>query len=304
MSLIIVNPVAGRGRALAVWRWVQPFLIRQFPDPEIHFTTGPGDAERRADTWSRTHPDAAIVLVGGDGSMHEAINGALPAGLRGPFALVPAGTGNDMARNLGLPLDPLAAVERLDPARPRLVDLGRCRVPAPDGTERTRWFLNSVSLGVSARANRIALGLASGLLGASRYPVAGALALLTGGPAEYDVEAGGRTLFSGHALNLTIANGAGFGGGLRISPRSKPDDGALDLVTIGPLGRARAIAALARLRSGRHLDLPGVACTTGLREAIRIRSRRAPAEAEADGENFLAPHLLVIEPVPGRLRIL
>jgi diacylglycerol kinase (ATP) len=299
--LILVNPTAGGGRGAAVWHRVRPILAGEFPNADIHLTTGPGDAEQRAAGWCAQDPGGILVVVGGDGSIHEAMNGMLGS-RAASLAIIPAGTGNDMARNLRIPLDPLIAAAALTSRCVRLVDVGRCVFRDPDRGERSRWFLNSISLGTSARANRIA-GRIGRVLGPARYPVAGVLALLSSGPAGYAVRSGDRALFTGSALNLTVANGPGFGGGLRISPDSRPDDAVCELVVIGAMSSRRGLAALARLRTGSHIALPEVRIVGGLRETIVILGDSATMAAEADGENFRIAGPLTIELHPGRLSL-
>jgi diacylglycerol kinase (ATP) len=267
-----------------------------------HLTTGPGDAERKARAWTGENPEGTVIVVGGDGTVHEALNGLLDAGGRAALAIVPAGTGNDIARNLSLPPDPTHAARSIGSSAVRSVDVGRCTFREAGGAERSRWFLNSVSVGVSARANRLAPGIGRLVRGPGRYPLAGALALLGGGAAGYEASAGPRLLFRGRALNLTVANGRAFGGGLLISPDSRPDDGTCELVVIGPLSRLAGLGALARLRSGRHVRLPAVRVVAGLRGPLAITAD-SPMPAEADGENFMIPGRFVVELLPGRLRI-
>ena len=264
-------------------------------------------------------PGGWVVVVGGDGSVHEVLNGLLPSPTRRRLGVVPAGTGNDIAGNLGIDHNPQEAAARIDPARGKRVDVGRAWFPTPDGGERVRFFLNSISTGVSARANRLAARMRRAIPGAVRYPLSGLAALFLEGPGRYQVrgeeEGGGRVLHSGPALNITLANGPCFGGGLRISPHSDPSDGALDLVVIGRLGRFRALGALARLRQGTHVGMRGVAVTR-VRGPVEIRregqepsgggDHRASGlmRLEADGENFEALGEIRVELLAGGLEVL
>ncbi len=241
------------------------------------------------------------MVVGGDGSLHEAVNGILNAGPPVRLGIVPAGTGNDMARNLGIPLDPLAAAREIHAGAIRRVDAGQCVFQDPAATQHRRWFVNSVSLGASARANRLARGVGRVFRGTSRYPVAGALAVAMGGRAGYAIRCGGRTLFEGRALNVTVANGPGFGGGLLISPESDPQDGQFELVIIGNLSRLRSLEALARLRRGARIEQIQVHHLAGPHPRIEIRTDESSAPLETDGENFLLAGTLVVELFPGRL---
>ncbi|HEV8150667.1 MAG TPA: hypothetical protein VGP61_10830, partial [Gemmatimonadales bacterium] len=95
-------------------------------------------------------------------------------------------------------------------------------------------------------------------------------------------------------------NGASFGGGLLISPASRPDDGALELVLIGPLGRLRMLGAFSRLRSGSHVTMRGIRVLV-LLDPIQIARESGPLLLEADGENLTATSELTVELIPARL---
>ena len=194
-----------------------------------------------------------------------------------------------------------AQAARLDFARARPIDVGR--VGFTDGNRTgQRWFLNSISLGTSARANRIASSLGVLIRSPARYPIAGALALLSGGPRSYEVLAGGHTRFQGRAINVTMANGACIGGGLRISPGSEPDDGQLELVVIGAMRRMRALTALRAIRTGAHLAMPEVMVTPARGLSIEVRGP-GRLRFEADGENRVSHQPVFVNLEPGRLRV-
>ncbi|MGQ0702557.1 MAG: diacylglycerol/lipid kinase family protein [Gemmatimonadales bacterium] len=299
-TLVIVNPIAGGGRAALVWRRIEGILRADPGIAEARFTTAPGDAEEWATAWGACHPGGVVAVVGGDGSVHEAVNGM---GASGRLAIIPAGSGNDMARNLGVSPDPVRAARLLlDPDGVKRVDIARCTLRSPAGEHRVRYFVNSLSVGVSARANRIAAGLGRMIKSAGRYPLAGALALLTRGASRYEVRANGRTLHTGLALNITVANGACFGGGLRVAPEANVTDGVLDLVVIGAMSRLRALRALTRLRAGTHTLLPGVG-TSRVSERIGIVGPPGPLGIELDGENLEAEGGLQIDVLPGALAV-
>jgi diacylglycerol kinase family enzyme len=110
-------------------------------------------------------------------------------------------------------------------------------------------------------------------------------------------------LFRGAALNLTVANGAAFGGGLFIAPGSRTDDGIFELIVIERMSRTRGLGALHRLRSGKHLELPEVHRIGGLRHPVEIRVA-STVPAEADGESFTIASSLVVELFPAKLALL
>jgi diacylglycerol kinase (ATP) len=132
------------------------------------------------------------------------------------------------------------------------------------------------------------------------YSLGGVGALAAAGTAHYSMYSGSQTIYQGQALNITIANGARFGGGMRISPGSLADDGILDQVVIGDIGKWRALVALSRLYAGTHIGMPGISVTpaTG---PIRIVRTDGNLLIEADGEEFAAGPELEIEVLPGAL---
>jgi diacylglycerol kinase (ATP) len=219
------------------------------------------------------------------------------------LAVIPAGTGNDLARNTGVPLDPEAAVDLIGRAGPHLLDLGSLEFREPGGSLRRVTFLNSVSVGVSPAANRHAQALRRVLPGRLCFTVGGIVALLTAPRRRFALESGDRTEFEGEALNITFANGRGFGGGMRIAPDASPWDGHLDRVIVGKLGLFRSLLALARLRGGAHVDMPEVQIT---RTAARtqIRSPGPGLHLEADGHDYPADGPVTIAIRPAALQLI
>jgi diacylglycerol kinase (ATP) len=300
--LVILNPVSGSGRSRPLWPQLEPSLRERFPELCLEETSGPGDATRRAAAWT-AGGGSAVLVIGGDGTVHEAVNGLLSAGRPIPLGVIPAGTGNDFARNAGIPLDPLQAAGVSGAAPPRLLDLGRVEYQAPDQELRTVWFVNSLSAGVSPDANARAGRIRRWLPGRLGYQIGGLVALLAGGSPKVRGSGAGGPLHARPALNLTLANGACFGGGIPISPRSSPWDGMLERVIIGPLGRPRALLAFAALQRGRHLGLEGIEATT-TSEPTTIRSDSgAPFHFEADGHDYPAAGPLTVTVEPARLPV-
>lgn len=291
----IVNPVAARGRSLRRWDRVLPALRDRFPGLTVCRTEGPGHAESIGREWARRHPEGAVIIGGGDGSVHEAVNGLVPAGWSGALGVVPIGTGNDFAVNAGF--------AGPGPGTGGRVDLGRIRFPGPDGAPRERLFLNAVSVGVSPFANRIAGSTKAWMPGRFAYAAAGVIALFRQGRRHLRVSHAGRVVLDGRVLNVTLANGPTFGGGMRISPESRIDDGRLDQVTIGSVGAIRALAALSRLYAGTHLRMRGVSSAPA-RGTVRIAEPGGPMLVEADGHDWITGGELQVECLPSALALL
>lgn len=300
--LAILNPTSGRGRATRHWWRLRRTIETHFPHLVVHETAGAGDAARRAAEWGRSGETGAIVVVGGDGTIHEVVNALAVADTPVPLGVIPSGTGNDFARNAGIPLDPDLAAERLVEGAGRRLDLGRLRFRQPDGEERNVVFVNSTSVGVSPAANRYAQRLGPFLPGRLCYVTGGVAALLTQPRRRFTVTEAGRTVHQGKTLNITIANGAEFGGGMRISPDSSPWDGMLERVIIGEVGLGRALLAFSRLRQGAHIGMSEVTVAK-LTEATTIEADGA-FHVEADGHDYVSDGPLTVSVEVGALRVL
>ena len=301
-ALVLLNPTAGRGRAGKLWSELSPRLKDRWPALRLHATTGPGDAERRVTEWAGQDGAGPIVVLGGDGTIHEAVNG-MPAVGPPPLAVIPAGTGNDVARNTGVPLDPWAAAELIGRTGPRLLDLGSLEFREPGGTLRRIGFVNSASMGVSPAANRHARTLRRILPGRLCYSVGGVVALLTAPRRRFEVGTGEPGDYEGRALNITFANGRGFGGGMRIAPGASPWDGRLDRVIIEEMGLFRSLLALTRLRSGGHVGMAEVAITR-IAGVTRVGSPGPALQLEADGHDYRAEGPITVSIRPGALQLL
>lgn len=238
-------------------------------------------------------PDALIV-VGGDGMVNLGVN--LVAGTGVPLGLIPAGTGNDMARALGIPYeDQVAALDVLIEAlaRPaRVIDAGL--VTSGDGD--TRWFGCMLSAGfdslVNERANRMRHPK-----GASRYTVAMLLELVTLKPIQYRISYDGDLLESGGML-VSVGNGVSLGGGMKVTPTALVDDGLLDIMVVGPLTRIQFLKLFPKVFAGTHIKDPRVKII----KAKKIQIEADGVVAYTDGERF-APLPIDIEVKPGALRV-
>jgi YegS/Rv2252/BmrU family lipid kinase len=243
---LIVNPAAGGGKAGRVAPAVEQAL------------RGHGLSVRRVDTRSLEHArelaaQAAqgaetVVALSGDGLI-----GALADVLRhvpgAVLGILPGGRGNDLARVLGIPEDAVAACATIAGGVTRAIDLGEVNGVA---------FVGIASAGFDSEANRIA-NEAPALLGGLVYAYGALRALLSWRPASFEVELdppGRRLSFSGYTI--AAANSGVYGGGMRLAPDARLDDGLLDVVAIERVGRLRFLADLPKVFKGAHVRLPSV----------------------------------------------
>lgn len=296
--VVAINPSASFGKG----REVGPAVVQtlralghdvtslQEPDFDQLMT-----AARRA---VATKPDAFIV-VGGDGMVNLGTN--LVVNTKVPLGIVPSGTGNDMARGLGIPHDNTeAAIEALVAGlgRPaRAIDAGRISYVDADGDEASRWFACVVSAGfdsvVNERANRMQRPK-----GASRYTIALVLELVGLKPIPYRLVLDGTPLDT-RAMLVTVGNNQSIGGGMRVTPDAQVDDGLLDVLVVRPLGRVAFMRIFPRVFKGTHVTDSRVT----IHRVKRVRIESDVAIAYADGERIGALPIDV-EVVAGALRIL
>jgi diacylglycerol kinase (ATP) len=279
--VLIVNPAAGRGRVASQLPSVEKTLRDKGLRYRIVRTSGPDDA-RVAAREALQAGERFLVAVGGDGTIHEVVNGMLDEGrLINPNAVlgvVAAGSGSDFVKTFGLPEDAVRACNHLEGPNLYQIDVGKVTYEAAGGDAQTRYFPNIAEAGlggsVVARAARLPKRL-----GGAKYFAGFWLTLPRFKPAGITVQADKRS-FSGRAHNVVVANCQFYGGGMKISPRSWPGDGYLDvLIMNGP--KSDSFTLLPKVYRGEHLPHKGIVEFRAKR--IQVESDR-PLQIEADGE--------------------
>ena len=275
--VLIANPNAGRGAVSRALPRVVSVLRSKNLAYRIVRTTHPGHATEAA-RQALSDGERYLVAVGGDGTVHEVVNGMVRDG--GPVAadavlgVVAAGSGCDFVRSFGLPGDAAQAAERLTGDRVRTIDVGT--VTCADGD--TRCFVNIAEAGlggaVVARAARLGK-----LPGGARYAAGFWLTLPRFRPAAVRLDADGQ-YHAWRAFNVVVANCRFYGGGMQISPNSDPGDCLLDiLVMTGP--KSDSFTTLPKVYSGAHLPHRNIA---ELRAAQLTIEAEPGFPVEADGE--------------------
>ncbi|WP_331273210.1 diacylglycerol/lipid kinase family protein [Motilibacter deserti] len=201
------------------------------------------------------------VIAGGDGSLHVTVNALLESGLlewETPLGLVPMGTGNDFARCLGIPLDPVQAAAALLRAvrdgSSRRLDL----VTADDGSA----VVNAAHAGVGADAAKAAGGLKPAL-GPAAYPVGAVVAGVRSTGWKLRVEVDGQVVADDDALLVGVANGTSIGGGTLLAPDADPGDGLLDVVVATSTGPLERMGFALDVRRGEHAERDDVVTARG-----------------------------------------
>ena len=280
----IVNPAAANGRAGERWPALGDRLRRAGVDVTPCVTCGPGDGLRCA-RMAVAHGADLLVVVGGDGTLNEVVNGCLdatPAPGQPPprLALWPVGTGADFARGLGIG-DDEAALAALLRGVPRAVDVGRVTFREETGDQAKRAFVNVADLGLGPETSRrIARGPIR--FGPGAYS-AGALASIAAyRPTRVRLTVDGEPAYHGDAGLVAVANGRYFGGGMRIAPHARLDDGLFDIFLLEHTSRrVLATELLPRVYRGAHPRHPAVHFYRG--GAVTIEAD-TPFPLELDGE--------------------
>ncbi|MDB5099171.1 MAG: uncharacterized protein JWM80_3592 [Cyanobacteria bacterium RYN_339] len=280
----IVNPQSSGGRTGARW----PELAHQLELAGIRavprLTTSPGDGTHQA---RQALLDGArlVIAVGGDGTIAEVANGFFeegrPINPEAALGILPAGTGSDLVKTLGIPKDAAGAIAVLADGRTRTIDLGRATFLDHDGHERSRYFINTASAGLSGAVIERMGRLPAFLTGAVRYNVASLVTMATYDPPVSRISVDGDEAREAKVLLLVIANGRCFGGGMHVAPEARIDDGALDFVAVQQRSLPELVLAFPRLYAGTHMHLPMVESGRGQR--IHVDAAR-PLLLEIDGE--------------------
>jgi len=285
---LIVNLIAGRGRCKQLFPKIRQELDRRKIDYDLHYTNEPMEAVDVAKMGIEagfTH----LVAMGGDGTVNEVVNGMY--GSDAVLAVIPAGTGNDFIRSLGIPDDPVGALDTLIHGKERTIDIGR--------VAEDRCFVNGLGVGLDAKVAQTVLQkerrhatayLFAAIKEALRFPAF---------PVEITTEEGS---FSLDCVSLGIANAPYCGGGFKLAPRATMTDGLIDIAAIGDFPKLERLIRLPQARAGKHLGLSRVRYQQTTRAEITSSSKLV---AHIDGEPYRLPRNgFAAEVLPQAIRVI
>jgi len=320
--LVIANPSAGRGRTGRDLSHLVSALRDALGELDVVTTTAARQATELA-VAAAGERRPLVVSLGGDGTLHEVVNGLMQArearpGARGgagdlpALGLVATGTGGDFGRCLGIPHRVRDYLAALASGAERAVDVGRARFTGPDGEPAERYWVNVLSAGVGGLVDRYAAdapGFVGGRLAYAQAALRGIVMcrrvklrcrlMLPDGRED-------ARLLDGHAV--AICNGTTFGGGMRIAPMARPDDGLLEVIAFETGTRWRLFRRFLTVYAGTHTQVPGVShftcraleLTPACEGATRPRAGLFPLDV--DGE-ALGDVPLRVELVPMAVRV-
>lgn len=279
-AILIVNRRAGRGIVSRSMPVIEASMKERELPYEVHYTESHGHATEIARAALK-EGHRFLVAVGGDGTVHEVVNGMFEDGqkiVEDPvLGVVAAGTGCDFIKTFGIPSMPAHAVAHLDGPGSFTIDVGKITFGA-EGEEAVRYFANIAEVGIGAKVVARAERLPR-WLGPTVYFFAFWLTLRGHKAAEVSVDLVDRT-YEGPMNNLVVANGQFFGGGMKIAPKAAPTDGLFD-IQIEHASKREGLAIMPKVYKGQHVPHPKI------EEAKRVEVSIDSEEAlliEADGE--------------------
>ena len=292
LPLVIINPESADGTTRNAWPSIASELRTHFGAFACAFTEKQGQGVQLAAEAARKGTKL-IIACGGDGTISEVGNGILLSGKDSELGILPSGTGGDFRKSLDIPARARDAAEILRTGRTRKIDVGRVTYMTDSGEQETRYFLGVASFGMSADViervkeggpdwlpskgpkwltGRVSFGVAM-LRSAMQTPATKVIVQL-----DDEVE---------HHLtvaNLCIANARYFGGGMKIAPDAKLNDGKFDVVSVGDLGALKIVTSAPRLYLGSHLGMNDVGHALAAKVVARATKEDEAVMIEVDGE--------------------
>ena len=269
MWAIAINPASGHGKGIAFGEKVVQYFSEHELEYQVFSANSASELKVALDTFLSSNQCQGVISVGGDGLAHLILQLTVPRNI--PFAVMPAGTGNDIVRTLGWSLDEVDRyLDRVttEPAQP--LDLGNV-----DG----EWFAAILSTGFDSVVNERANAL-SWPKGPQRYNVAIALELPKFKPLSYEISLDTHS-FETEAMLIAIGNGRSYGGGMYVCPQAQMNDGLFDIMVLEPVSKVEFLKVFPKVYSGTHISHPKVKMYRSARVSLV-----ADAVAYADGERI------------------
>ncbi|HKN64604.1 MAG TPA: diacylglycerol kinase family protein [Gaiellaceae bacterium] len=289
--MFLVNPASGNGATGKRW----PELRRRAAELGLRgeevLSEFPGHLAQAA----RDSEGSLLVVIGGDGTVNEVANGV--AGTDAEIAVLPCGTGQDFGRTHGIPSRFDDAVRVALGHESRTIDLGRVEL----GSGTSRFFANVGSAGMSGAVAQRANSMTKALGGRATFFYALTREFLAWQNTRVAVDLEGGVRREGPMHDVIVANGNWHGGGMKLAPEARQDDGAFDVVTIGDVSKLDFVTTAPKLYSGRYLSHPKVEL---LRSSSVEISADEPLPLEVDGEPIgTTPARFEVVPSALRLRV-
>jgi diacylglycerol kinase (ATP) len=283
----IVNPAAGRGRSLKIWSKIEAYLKQHERFRAVPYTVAYDvQDEIPADD------DTVLVAVGGDGTVHRVAQVSIAQNR--PLAVIPAGTGNDFVRNVGIPTSLDAALLTAMSQPIRRLDV----LQVNDG-----WTVNACGFGLDADVvHHVEQSPKVKRLGRLAYGIIMPKTLYHYRPFAMELVVDGQSFAFHHVSLVVLSNGRSIGGGMQITPHAVMNDGRCDICIVSDLTKFSLLRLFPSVYRGQHIRHPAVTFFQG--QEVRIHFRNTARRSEFDGEVGRTYEEITATVQPGGLRVI
>jgi YegS/Rv2252/BmrU family lipid kinase len=310
--LVIYNPIAGRGRVKKHWPEVQQGLIDAGIEFDVAATSAPLEAVTLAEKAVMKY--STVIAVGGDGTVHEVVNGLLRASSGGEtiaLGVIPLGNGDDFAKMIppktkigGKVFNWRVAIEKITIGQTQLFDVGRMsdnQLHSEKGN-KPHYFMNGMDIGFGAQAALNFTKVPNFLTGMTAYLTAIMKTLIDYRIPKVTIQIDDQETFEQSTTMTVISNGRCFGSGFWVCPEAQIDDGLLDVMVTQSVGRLKILRLIPKIMKGTHVNEPILKNYRAHR--IEIKSQQ-PFVVEADGEiPYTQTQHLEVQILDKRLRVI
>lgn len=283
----IVNKTSGNGKALRAWQKIEKIIQEKKVSFCVRFTQKPKHATSLVQELIQKEKVTVIIAVGGDGTIHEVVNGL--AGTTTPLGIIPAGSGNDFSRGLGIPLKCDEALERILKGKPKIMDVGYVNY---------RYFCTVAGIGFDGEVAQTTNGSFHKKffnffrIGHISYVISAIMVLFRYKPQEISCMVDNKLYKLSNVWLIAVANLPYYGGGLVICPKAESNDGLFEICIVQGMTKWEFIRIIPRVFKGKHISSPSITIIKG--KELEIYAP-APLLVHGDGE--------VIGKTPARIKI-
>ena len=290
LPLVIVNPRSASGSTRENWSSTASELRNHFGAFNAAFTEAPGHATELAEGAAK-EGKTFVIACGGDGTVNEVANGIIRSGTEAELGVLPSGTGGDFRRTLGIPRSIRDAAVCLKNGKTIAADAGKVTFTDHLGETVSRYFLNVSSVGLAAEvikrvksANTFDWVPVESIRGKANFAFSALQEVFDLDPALVRVRIDDGEEHTLQTIAFCVANSRFFGGGMKVAPNAKINDGLLDIVNIGDMPTAKILLNGLSIYRGTHTSLPEVKGTRAKVIEISSADPVATMLLETDGE--------------------
>lgn len=279
LILFLINPISGNGKWKKVFPKVEEYLLRNNINYAKRFTEYKGHTFQIVEEIKNRTDIKAVVAVGGDGTLSEIINSFNKLDI--PIGYIPTGTGNDFGREMGIPKDPVLALERILEMDIKSIDIGKIN---------DNFFVNVASMGFDAEVAKFANESMLKRIGKFIYVLGVIKSLWSFKPISAKITIDDKEHIFDKTWLIAIANNRYYGGGMMISPNSVNDDGYFEICVINNISKLTLLRLFPTIFQGKHINHSAVKVLKG--KSIKVDTPKTMA-VQTDGEISANDQLII-----------